>query len=150
MTIEGGLAPATSLRDSTSTDLAMMRAALALARRGLGTTWPNPSVGCVIVNHGHVVGREGLRQCRSVEDDHRLAHMAVTPALEATNLYRFYHAGDDEALADAMAQVLTDARLRMHLAHGARERAEQFTWRRVGDRIVDLYDRVLNAPKVTV
>jgi D-inositol-3-phosphate glycosyltransferase len=59
-------------------------------------------------------------------------------------------AGDDEALAEAMAQVLTDARLRMHLAHGARERAEQFTWRRVGDRIVDLYDRVLNAPKVTV
>ena len=57
MTIEGGLAPTTSLRDSTSTDLAMMRAALALARRGLGTTWPNPSVGCVIVNNGHVVGR---------------------------------------------------------------------------------------------
>src|SRR5204862_414908 len=57
MTIDGGLAPATSLRDSTSTDLAMMRAALALARRGLGTTWPNPSVGCAIVNNGHVVGR---------------------------------------------------------------------------------------------
>ena len=57
MTIEGGLTAATSLRDSTSTDLAMMRAALALARRGLGTTWPNPSVGCVIVNNGHVVGR---------------------------------------------------------------------------------------------
>jgi diaminohydroxyphosphoribosylaminopyrimidine deaminase / 5-amino-6-(5-phosphoribosylamino)uracil reductase len=57
MTIEGGLAPATSLRDSTSTDLAMMRAALALARRGLGTTWPNPSVGCVIVKNGHVIGR---------------------------------------------------------------------------------------------
>lgn len=35
----------------------MMRAALALARRGLGTTWPNPSVGCVIVQDGHVVGR---------------------------------------------------------------------------------------------
>jgi glycosyltransferase involved in cell wall biosynthesis len=49
-----------------------------------------------------------------------------------------------------MAQVLTDARLRMHLAHGARERAEQFTWRRVGDRIVDLYDRVLDSRKVTV
>src|SRR5438874_4923544 len=57
MTIEGGPAPAISLRDSTSTDLAMMRAALALARRGLGTTWPNPSVGCAIVNNGHVVGR---------------------------------------------------------------------------------------------
>jgi len=57
MTIEGGLAPATSLRENASTDLAMMRAALALARRGLGTTWPNPSVGCVIVKDGHVTGR---------------------------------------------------------------------------------------------
>jgi len=34
-----------------------MRAALALARRGLGTTWPNPSVGCVIVRNNRVVGR---------------------------------------------------------------------------------------------
>jgi D-inositol-3-phosphate glycosyltransferase len=59
-------------------------------------------------------------------------------------------AGDDEALAKAMADVLTDARLRMHLAHGARDRAEHFTWRRVGDRIVDLYDRVLDERKVKV
>jgi diaminohydroxyphosphoribosylaminopyrimidine deaminase/5-amino-6-(5-phosphoribosylamino)uracil reductase len=35
-----------------------MRAALALAARGLGGTWPNPSVGCVIVGpDGRVVGR---------------------------------------------------------------------------------------------
>ncbi|MBI3512533.1 MAG: bifunctional diaminohydroxyphosphoribosylaminopyrimidine deaminase/5-amino-6-(5-phosphoribosylamino)uracil reductase RibD [Proteobacteria bacterium] len=34
-----------------------MRAALALARRGLGRTWPNPTVGCVIVRDGAVVGR---------------------------------------------------------------------------------------------
>lgn len=34
-----------------------MRAALALARRGLGSTWPNPSVGCVLVRNGRVVGR---------------------------------------------------------------------------------------------
>ncbi len=34
-----------------------MDAALALARRGLGTTWPNPSVGCVLVKNGRVVGR---------------------------------------------------------------------------------------------
>lgn len=34
-----------------------MTAALALARRGLGTVWPNPSVGCVLVNDGRVVGR---------------------------------------------------------------------------------------------
>ncbi len=34
-----------------------MRAALALARRGLGVCWPNPSVGCVIVRDGIAVGR---------------------------------------------------------------------------------------------
>jgi diaminohydroxyphosphoribosylaminopyrimidine deaminase/5-amino-6-(5-phosphoribosylamino)uracil reductase len=38
-------------------DLQHMRAALALARRGLGSVWPNPSVGCVIVRDGRVVGR---------------------------------------------------------------------------------------------
>lgn len=39
------------------TDEAHMRTALALARRGLGETAPNPSVGCVIVAQGLVVGR---------------------------------------------------------------------------------------------
>jgi diaminohydroxyphosphoribosylaminopyrimidine deaminase / 5-amino-6-(5-phosphoribosylamino)uracil reductase len=35
-----------------------MAQALALARRGLGTTWPNPSVGCVVVSAtGEIVGR---------------------------------------------------------------------------------------------
>jgi diaminohydroxyphosphoribosylaminopyrimidine deaminase/5-amino-6-(5-phosphoribosylamino)uracil reductase len=35
-----------------------MRAALSLARRGLGRVWPNPSVGCVILDQsGQVVGR---------------------------------------------------------------------------------------------
>ena len=34
-----------------------MRAALALAQRGLGNVWPNPAVGCVIVKEGRVVGR---------------------------------------------------------------------------------------------
>jgi len=42
-------------------DAAHMRSALGLARRGLGTTWPNPSVGCVIVQPtaegDRVVGR---------------------------------------------------------------------------------------------
>lgn len=34
-----------------------MRAALGLARRGLGNVWPNPAVGCIIVKDGRVVGR---------------------------------------------------------------------------------------------
>ncbi len=48
---------AADLAHMRAADLAHMRAALALARRGLGTTWPNPSVGCVIVRDGRVVGR---------------------------------------------------------------------------------------------
>ena len=38
-----------------------MRAALALARRSLGRTWPNPAVGCVIVRDGQVVARGRTR-----------------------------------------------------------------------------------------
>jgi len=43
---------------SNPTDLEHMRAALSLAARHLGQTWPNPAVGCVITDaDGHVVGR---------------------------------------------------------------------------------------------
>jgi len=42
---------------SNPSDIAHLRAALALARRGLGSVWPNPAVGCVIVRDGEVVGR---------------------------------------------------------------------------------------------
>src|SRR5260221_12414589 len=38
-------------------DVGHMRAAIALARRGLGDVWPNPAVGWVIVRKGRVVGR---------------------------------------------------------------------------------------------
>lgn len=34
-----------------------MGAALALAERGVGRTFPNPPVGCVLINNGRVVGR---------------------------------------------------------------------------------------------
>jgi len=42
---------------TTEADTGFMRAALGLAPRGLGTVWPNPAVGCVIVRQGRVVGR---------------------------------------------------------------------------------------------
>jgi diaminohydroxyphosphoribosylaminopyrimidine deaminase/5-amino-6-(5-phosphoribosylamino)uracil reductase len=38
-------------------DRRYMRLALALGRRGLGRTWPNPAVGAVIVKGGEIVGR---------------------------------------------------------------------------------------------
>lgn len=39
------------------TDRAHMRAALAVAARGLGNTWPNPAVGCVLAKDGQVIAR---------------------------------------------------------------------------------------------
>ncbi|MEH6646496.1 bifunctional diaminohydroxyphosphoribosylaminopyrimidine deaminase/5-amino-6-(5-phosphoribosylamino)uracil reductase RibD [Sulfitobacter sp.] len=38
-------------------DTRYMALALSLGRRGQGNTWPNPAVGCVIVNGGCIVGR---------------------------------------------------------------------------------------------
>lgn len=38
-------------------DARWMRAAISLARRGMGNTAPNPSVGCIILKSGKVVGR---------------------------------------------------------------------------------------------
>ena len=44
-------------RDEVSDDERFMQLALALGRRGLGRTWPNPAVGAVIVKDGVIVGR---------------------------------------------------------------------------------------------
>src|SRR3569833_100783 len=38
-------------------DRRFMELALTLGRRGLGRTWPNPSVGAVVVKDGVIVGR---------------------------------------------------------------------------------------------
>lgn len=41
----------------TADDARFMRGALALAARGLGDVWPNPAVGCILIQDGRVVGR---------------------------------------------------------------------------------------------
>ena len=41
----------------TQTDTTHMAHALSLGQRGLGRCWPNPAVGCVIVNGTRIVGR---------------------------------------------------------------------------------------------
>jgi diaminohydroxyphosphoribosylaminopyrimidine deaminase / 5-amino-6-(5-phosphoribosylamino)uracil reductase len=38
-------------------DARFMALALRLAERGLGQTWPNPTVGCVVVRGGRIIGR---------------------------------------------------------------------------------------------
>lgn len=48
-------------------------------------------------------------------------------------------AGDDAALAEAMARMLLDHALRLRLAAGARERAKAYSWNRVGEAVAALY-----------
>ncbi len=43
--------------DMHAQDLRFMRLAIALGQRGLGRVWPNPAVGCVVVQDGRIVGR---------------------------------------------------------------------------------------------
>lgn len=55
---DSGLAPnGASPNDNAKDDERYMQLALALGRRGLGNTWPNPAVGAVIVKDEVIVGR---------------------------------------------------------------------------------------------
>ncbi len=48
---------AQDFNDAKAADRRYMQLALALGRRGLGRTWPNPAVGAVLVKAGIIVGR---------------------------------------------------------------------------------------------
>ncbi len=65
-------------------DTGHMRAALALARRGNGRTWPNPSVGCVIVKDGRVIGRATTAQGGRPHAEPQALAMAGAAARGAT------------------------------------------------------------------
>jgi len=45
------------LSEPILSDTRYMALALSLGRRGLGNTWPNPAVGCVIAREGRIIGR---------------------------------------------------------------------------------------------
>src|SRR6185436_15657050 len=50
-------APADPAPSDPVQDQRFMQLALALGRRGLGRTWPNPAVGAVVVKDGVILGR---------------------------------------------------------------------------------------------
>ena len=57
-------------------------------------------------------------------------------------------AGDDTALAEAMARMLLDHALRLRLAAGARERAKAYSWHRVGEAVAALYADLMQPVEV--
>ncbi len=63
-----------------------MGAALALAQRGVGRTFPNPSVGCVLVNDGRVVGR-GWTQAGGRPHAEEMALAAAGDAARGASAY---------------------------------------------------------------
>ena len=57
-------------------------------------------------------------------------------------------AGDDAALAEAIARMLIDHALRLRLAAGARERAKAYSWHRVGEAVAALYADLMQPVEV--
>ena len=57
-----------------------MASALALARRSLGQTWPNPAVGCLIVRDGRLLGRGVIAKHMFGNGVRVIAHYLVAAA----------------------------------------------------------------------
>lgn len=83
----------------------MMRSALALARRSLGRTWPNPTVGCVIVREGRVIARGRTRDGGRPHAEADALARAIEPVAGATvyvTLEPCAHHGRTPPCADAL------------------------------------------------
>ena len=86
----------------------MMRAALALARRSLGRTWPNPAVGCVIVKDGMVIARGRTRDGGRPHAEVDALNQAGSAARGATvyvTLEPCSHHGKSPPCADALVSA---------------------------------------------
>lgn len=101
--------PAAPARIETAADdERYMTLALALGRRGLGNTWPNPAVGAVIVKDGVIVGRgwtqPGGRPHAEVEALRQAKKNAQGATLYAT-LEPCSHQGKSPPCADAIIRA---------------------------------------------
>lgn len=89
----------------TPDDTQHMAHALSLGARGLGRTWPNPAVGCVIVNENRVVGRGWTQPGGRPHAEVMALHQAGPRALGATayvSLEPCAHHGQTGPCADAL------------------------------------------------
>jgi len=93
---------------SAEQDLRYMQLALALGRRGLGRTWPNPAVGAVVVKDDIIVGRgwtqPGGRPHAEVEALRRAGEAARGATLYAT-LEPCSHHGKTPPCVDAIIKA---------------------------------------------
>ena len=90
---------------ATELDRRFMRSAISLAARGLGNVWPNPSVGCVIVKGGVVLGRGWTQPGGRPHAEQRALDQAGDAARGATvyvSLEPCAHHGKTPPCADAL------------------------------------------------
>jgi diaminohydroxyphosphoribosylaminopyrimidine deaminase/5-amino-6-(5-phosphoribosylamino)uracil reductase len=86
----------------------MMRAALALARRSLGRTWPNPAVGCIIVRDGRIIARGRTSEGGRPHAEADALANAIEPVAGATvyvTLEPCAHHGRTPPCADALVSA---------------------------------------------
>jgi diaminohydroxyphosphoribosylaminopyrimidine deaminase/5-amino-6-(5-phosphoribosylamino)uracil reductase len=107
--MESALVPDGARRnDNRNDDARFMALALALGRRGLGNTWPNPAVGAVVVKDGLIVGRgwtqRGGRPHAEVEAL-RHAKKAAQGATMYVTLEPCAHHGETPPCADAIIRA---------------------------------------------
>jgi diaminohydroxyphosphoribosylaminopyrimidine deaminase/5-amino-6-(5-phosphoribosylamino)uracil reductase len=89
-------------------DERLMRLALALGRRGLGHTWPNPAVGAVIVKDGIIIGRGWTQAGGRPHAETQALKRAGTAADGATmyvSLEPCSHKGKTPPCADAIIRA---------------------------------------------
>ncbi len=95
-----------------SRDEDYMCQALAMARRGLGTTWPNPSVGCVIVSDsGEIVGR-GVTAPGGRPHAEAVALAQAGDRAEGTTVYVTLEPCAHEGRGEACAHALIGSRVK--------------------------------------
>jgi diaminohydroxyphosphoribosylaminopyrimidine deaminase / 5-amino-6-(5-phosphoribosylamino)uracil reductase len=89
-------------------DTQFMHHALALAQRGLGVTSPNPSVGCVIVKDGIVIGR-GVTAKGGRPHAERLALAQAGSAAKGADVYVTLEPCAHHGVTSPCSQALIDA-----------------------------------------
>lgn len=55
----------------------------------------------------------------------------------------YFDPEDTQAMADAIDEVLTDAKLRKSLVSKGRKQVEKYSWRRMAEQTLDIYNKVL-------
>ncbi len=98
------------MADFSKADIKWMRAALSMARRGLGLVSPNPSVGCMLIKDGIVIGR-GVTQAGGRPHAETVALMQAGDSAEGSTAYVTLEPCAHFGKTPPCAQALIDAKV---------------------------------------